>query len=210
MSIIGIEQNFRFSVITPTKFAETNRLNDLYNVIDDFKRQSYRNMEHLIVYDGYWPNDIELSKLIYVHQTKDGGTYWKGSRARNFAIEEYAHGEYIVFADDDDRFHPDYLKTFIDVGINGNNLGILQMRNNGMAIPTEKDLEDFPVRKTFGSPCIAIPRWFFTEHPNLRWKTDEAAGDYHLMKYIMETINPEIVFASKVMVSIRGGENPVF
>ena len=79
---------------------------------EQFEEQTYDNLELILVDDG--STDITPllldrysvgRKNIIVFHTKNGGP----SFARNFGLEK-AKGDYIVFADVDDRFYPTYVE----------------------------------------------------------------------------------------------------
>ena len=99
-------KNELISVVIPTY----GRYEELIRALNSVKKQTYRNLEVLIIDDN---NDSKLSNsikqlvreqypdYIYIKNKKNLG----GSGSRNIGIEE-SHGKYIAFLDDDDEYYP--------------------------------------------------------------------------------------------------------
>jgi len=95
------------SVITPA----SRGVKELTNLLNDFKNQTFRDFEHIIVYDGipskeiiYLMNNMANPWTRFCHIKKDLGNMKEspGTNPRNHGIN-ISKGEYLVFADDDDR-----------------------------------------------------------------------------------------------------------
>ena len=96
------------SVIIPVYNVE----NYLETCMESVTRQSYTNLQIIVVDDGATDNSGMMcdewakrdSRICVIHQ-ENGGL----SAARNHAIE-YVKGEYIAFLDSDDIYHKDFIK----------------------------------------------------------------------------------------------------
>lgn len=110
------------SIIVPVYNAE----NYLHNSMDCILKQTYRDIEVVLVDDGSTDNSGQIcdmfaqqdSRVRVIHQKNAGA-----GAARNAGITK-ATGEYIVFVDSDDSIEPDYMEmlskhnedlVFIDV-----------------------------------------------------------------------------------------------
>ncbi len=88
-----------------------NRCSSLRNAIQSVKKQTYRNLEIIVIDDASTDGTQEMCKKIKgiryqrIHEKEPCGA----NHARNVGIF-MADGEYIAFLDDDDRWHPDKLK----------------------------------------------------------------------------------------------------
>jgi len=117
------------SAITPA----SRGVKELSNLLNDFKNQTFRNFEHIIVYDGTPPDDvIALMKNAgpwtrFCHIEKDYGNMKEspGTKPRNHGIK-LSRGQYLVFCDDDDRYKDTYLETLIS-NCRDNIIGVIQM-----------------------------------------------------------------------------------
>jgi len=95
------------SVIIPTY----NRAAKVLNAINSVRKQSYPNIQLIVVNDGSTDNTEELlqkmNQLIYVHKPNGGQ-----ASARNAGLQ-YATGEFIASLDSDDYWNEDFLmKSF--------------------------------------------------------------------------------------------------
>ena len=99
------------SVIIPTYNRERSIIKSVSSVL----RQTYHNLELIVVDDGSTDNtetvlkQIKDDRLIYVKRENEGAC-----AARNYGIE-LAKGEYIALNDSDDEWHADKLERQIDV-----------------------------------------------------------------------------------------------
>ncbi|MES2142417.1 MAG: glycosyltransferase family 2 protein [Pseudomonadota bacterium] len=96
-----------FSIILTTY----NRSHFLPRAIRSVLQQAFTNFELIIIDDCSIDNTKQIiteftdNRITYIQQTYNQGV----SNARNLGIEQ-AHGEYICFLDDDDEYHPNFLK----------------------------------------------------------------------------------------------------
>lgn len=95
------------SIIMPTYNSSAYILNSL----QELEKQTYNNVEIIIVNDGSKDNTLDLLQTIAeknpqlrVVDKKNGGV----SSARNAGIHA-ARGEFVAFLDDDDRLEPDFI-----------------------------------------------------------------------------------------------------
>lgn len=99
------------SVIIPTY----NRANTILRSVNSVLKQTYQDIELLIIDDGSTDNTKELiegmedSRIRYICLEENGGA----SNARN-AGAYYAKGEWIAFQDSDDAWKPDKLSKQMD------------------------------------------------------------------------------------------------
>ena len=107
----------KVSVIIPT----FNRFNLLIDAINSVRKQTYTNIEIIVINDGstqneYYEYDFGKDVLI-VHLEKNSkelyGHYCPGSITRNKGLE-LATGKYIAFLDDDDIWFPNKLEEQIN------------------------------------------------------------------------------------------------
>lgn len=102
------------SVIIPTHF----RADRLRNAIESVINQTYRDLEIIIVSDGYDPDTEKLaeeakkrdSRINYYSYNQSKG----GNHARNVGIE-HASGDFIAFLDDDDIWYPSKIKLQMEL-----------------------------------------------------------------------------------------------
>jgi glycosyltransferase involved in cell wall biosynthesis len=108
----------KVSVIIPTY----NRFNFLLNTLDSVKKQTYTNLEIIVINDAstqneYYTYDWEANGIIIIHleenSKKKFGFACPGGYQRNFGID-IATGKYIAFCDDDDIWFPDKLELQIN------------------------------------------------------------------------------------------------
>lgn len=105
--------NDLISVIIPVYNVEKY----LADCVDSVRKQSYKNLEIILVNDGSTDSCGELcdqyaladSRIHVIHQ-KNGGQ----SAARNAGLNQ-ASGEWIIFVDSDDVIHQDMIKALRDV-----------------------------------------------------------------------------------------------
>jgi teichuronic acid biosynthesis glycosyltransferase TuaG len=98
-----------------------DRFKFLMNTIDSIKKQTYKNVEIIVVNDGstqkkYYEYNWEENGIIIIHleeNSKKKFGYGCVGYIRNKGIER-ASGKYIAFCDDDDRWFPKKLQVQID------------------------------------------------------------------------------------------------
>lgn len=111
------------SVIVPVY----NVVDLLQRCVDSIRRQTYRNLEIILVDDGSTDRSGALAekfaledRRIRVFHKENGGS----SSARNFGISK-ARGEYIGFVDSDDYIEPEMYERLLSVAV-GENLLMVQ------------------------------------------------------------------------------------
>tara|TARA_B100001175_G_scaffold235425_2_gene201808 strand:- start:3127 stop:3846 length:720 start_codon:yes stop_codon:yes gene_type:complete len=108
----------KVSVIIPT----FNRFKYLLNTIESVKKQTYNNLEIIVVNDRstqkeYYDYDWNADNIIIIHLEQNSkqkfGFSCPGGYQRNFGIEK-STGKYIAFCDDDDIWFPKKLELQIN------------------------------------------------------------------------------------------------
>jgi len=103
-------ENTMISVIIPTY----NRANLIRRSINSILKQTYQNLEVIVVDDGSTDNTpleikrIQDNRIKYIKLIENKG----GSNARNIGIKK-ARGKYISFQDSDDLYYPNKLEKQI-------------------------------------------------------------------------------------------------
>lgn len=201
------------SAITPA----SRGAKELSNLVRDFKNQTFRGFEHIIVYDGEPPEEVkELmtrapENTIFTTIDKDQGnmSIAPGTRPRNHGIS-MARGEYVVFCDDDDRYKDTYLEKLAE-GLGDNIINVVQMSCSEARMfrdgdPTrirlvpEVGLPGFPLICHVGTPCFIVKRSWALEEP---WQ-EEPEHDYRFIKRICDRFNPRIRLISGMQVDVDG------
>ena len=110
-----VNYKYTFTVFTPTY----NRGNNLKNIYEDLKKQSFKDFEWLIIDDGSNDNSGRICdkyekkdcRVRVIHKKNEGVCI-----ARNIGLE-LARGEWISFVDADDFLLPDSLMQLYKCGI---------------------------------------------------------------------------------------------
>ena len=145
------------SVIIPTY----NRSKYLSDALDSVLRQTFQDLEIIVVDDGSIDNSRDIvsryaerhpGKIRYFYQDNKGP-----SAARNVGIKE-AKGDFIAFLDSDDLWLPDKLKEQLDVFSRNNKLGLVYtgcciVDSNGL-ISGEYNVSHIPKRKVLSDIYI--------------------------------------------------------
>ena len=103
------------SVIIPTY----NRVHTLPVSVESVLRQTYHNLEVIVVDDGStdktenYVRGLTDSRVRYVRNTGQHGP----AAARNLGVR-LARGEYVAFQDSDDEWHPDKLEKQMPILLN--------------------------------------------------------------------------------------------
>ena len=209
------------SVITPA----SRGVKDLSNLFRDFYNQTLKSFEHILVYDGEIPPDVQrladhFKKLYNLKVTsipKDmagmlGSPMLRspGTKPRNHGVS-IAKFPYVVFCDDDNRFKDTYLETLIN-GMNEKRISVVQVacaesriRRNGdskrITIIPEIGLPMFPMVCHVDTACFMVPRKWALKDP---WGYEGNTHDYSFLKRIIEKNNPEILMKNGVQVDLDG------
>jgi len=203
------------SVITPV----SRGVKDLSNLFRDFRNQIFKSFEHICVFDGDAPNDVQkladeykkLYNLKFVSISKDMGNMKvsPGTNPRNHGIS-LAKFPFVCFFDDDDRARDSYLATLID-GMQENMISVVQMScaENRMirggnpkhiVLIPEVGLKQFPIICHVGTPCVLMPRKWALEDP---WR-HEPEHDFRFFKRIVEKHNPLVLIKHGMQVDVDG------
>ncbi|WP_444988943.1 glycosyltransferase [Halomonas mongoliensis] len=104
------------SVYLPTY----NRIKLLKRAVDSVLKQSYKNIELVVVDDGskdgtqdYLSSVAEHDDRVLIVDKKKSGKERGAPASRNLAIE-HSSGKFVTGLDDDDYFHQDRIKLFVD------------------------------------------------------------------------------------------------
>jgi glycosyltransferase involved in cell wall biosynthesis len=203
------------SVITPA----SRDVRTLSYLLNDFKNQTLpKNMfEHIIVYDGKPPDDVvNLMKTAgpwtkFSNIEKDTGNMKiaPGTRPRNHGVN-LATGDWVVFADDDDRYNDRFLETFA-AGLSSNIVTIIQMscqeskiykngNPNRIILIPEIGLHEFPIICHVGTPCFIVKREWALECP---WQ-NEPEHDFRFIKRIIDKYKPMVQINGGMLVDVDG------
>ena len=202
----------KISVIVPC----SRGVEEIESVIGDFRKQTYKDFELILVYDGLVPDDVidllggGLPGNIVFHDipkstdSKEG----RGTTPRNYGLS-VSSGEYVVYCDDDDRYRSTYLESLMNFTCD-NRLTVVQMmcpesrcvrngRDNYYLNIPEIGIP-IPSLCHIGTPCFVVKREWAMDLP---WR-DEPNHDYHFYKRIVDKYKPEIFLNPVVMVDVDG------
>lgn len=203
------------SVITPA----SRGVPYLTQLLRDFRNQTFKNFEHVIVWDGSPPDDVRTFikkhvkdyNIVFTSIQKDMGNIKiaPGTRPRNHGVS-LAQGKWVVFADDDDRYRDTFLERLIS-GAGENMIPVIQMscpesrmyKNgdpNRIVLVPEIGLPFFPIICHVGTPCFAVPRTWALAHP---WQ-HEPEHDFRFIKRIVEAYKPAINLIGGMQVDVDG------
>jgi glycosyltransferase involved in cell wall biosynthesis len=203
----------KISVITPA----SRGVKCLTHLINDFKNQTFQDFEHLIVWDGKVP--VEVASFTNIHKNdynirlmnveKDLGNMNQspGTNPRNHGIQ-HSQGEYLVFADDDDRYKSSYLEKLL-TSTGENHITVVQMsctesriykngNPNRIILVPEMGLPTFPIICHVGTPCFIVKRKWAIAEP---WR-HEPEHDFRFIKRICEKYNPVVHIVGGMQVDV--------
>jgi glycosyltransferase involved in cell wall biosynthesis len=201
------------SVITPV----SRGVKYLTRLLRDFKNQTFKDFEHIFVYDGRPPEDVLIFmdahkndyNLKFVWIDKDMGDMKRspGTNPRNHGIT-IAKGEYCYFFDDDDRAKDTLMETLVS-GLIENSISVVQMScqesriyRNGdphrIILVPEVGLSVFPMICHVGTPCFALPLKWAIEDP---WR-HEPEHDFRFIKRIVEKHQPQVYIRYGMLVDV--------
>ena len=110
------------TVITPT--TASDQLNDVLKSID---RQTYQNIQHLVVVDGFDKYGVKATKLLegatrstaFALPYNTGYDQYNGHRIYG-AMSFIAEGEFLCFLDQDNWYEDNHIESLVDVIKQGN------------------------------------------------------------------------------------------
>lgn len=116
--IVSNKHNPLVSVILPTY----NVAEYLRQCLDSIIKQTFKNIEVIIVIDGATDGSLEIAKE-YAEKDSRFSVYWQenvgSGPARNKGLQ-YANGEFIIFVDPDDWIEYDFIEKLIKTQKKGN------------------------------------------------------------------------------------------
>lgn len=203
------------TVVTPA----SRGVEDLDHLLRDFRNQTFKNFEHVIVWDGDIPDDVAAFmeehsgdyniNFTNIHKDPGNMSIAPGTRPRNRGVE-LAKGSHVVFCDDDDRYRDTYLEMMT------NNLGnswvnVVQMSCQESRMfrdgdPTrirlipEVGMPYFPIICHVGTPCFIVP----TEWARLEPWQEEPEHDFRFIKRICERFRPTVQIIPGMQVDVDG------
>jgi glycosyltransferase involved in cell wall biosynthesis len=207
------------SVITPF----SRGVKELAQLIRDFRNQTFKNFEHLIVNYGPAPDDVK--NFIKEHE-KDYNIRFS-SVEKNMALMSQiprspgvgpriygtskAISPFVYYADDDNRVKDSLLEVLLQ-GMTESRISVVQVacaesriKRNGsptkIAIIPEIGLPTFPMVCHIDTACFLVPRKWALKDP---WKYDGNTGDFTFLKRIIERNKPEIVMNNGVQADLDG------
>lgn len=164
------------TVITPT--IGSPKLTD---AIESVRKQTYSNIDHLLVLDGeeYFKNaphiDSDNLKMIMLPYNT-GANGFNGQRIYA-SIPHLINSDYIFFLDEDNWYEPDHVRTLVDTIERGNLDWAYSLRK--IYSPDKQYIID--------DNCESLGRWpiFFT-HDNPQYLVDTSAFAFK-RKFIQDT-----------------------
>jgi glycosyltransferase involved in cell wall biosynthesis len=198
------ENSVKISVISPC----SRSLQYIKNLRHCFKNQTFKDFEHIVIYDGHPSSDIkefieedlQIDDKLYFHIYEPPDRNF-GTNLRNFGTM-VANGDFVVFCDDDDVYSPRYLQNFVDAGLNFNSLICCKMNNYGTILP-RFGINSFPRHGDIGTPQCIFPTCWFREPNDLKWRS-VGGHDFHLVKDACDKFNPTIKLVNEVGIIVRG------
>ena len=201
--------NYKVSIIVPIYNVEKN----IYRCIESIIKQTYTNIEIILVDDGSLDNCPKIcdeyakedSRIKVIHK-KNGGL----STARNSGLD-IASGEYILFVDGDDYIHESTVEILIEKAIINNvdivhfNFKSVDEEGNEIEIKN-KDLDNNKILTSYETLCgyvkeykIKVMAW------NKLYKSDLFKNLRFDEGYVYEDelIFPKIISKSKINYTIN-------
>jgi glycosyltransferase involved in cell wall biosynthesis len=183
------------TVITPTIGKQ-----HLKQAIESVQRQTYPNIQHLVVGDGVdiaWqlPESVDFLRLPY----NVGADRFNGHRVYG-ACTYLARGDYVCFLDDDNWFDTDHVETLMNVILHGGNFWACSLRKiideDGEFVCNDncESLGKWP--SVFGSPfidvnCYMLPKMLAVAMSPVWYRRFREPGqmeiDNAMMAFLLET-----------------------
>lgn len=160
----------KVSIIVPVYNAEKY----LGYTISSIRRQTYQNIEIILVNDGSTDGSLQICRnyaaidpRVRVIDLPNGGV----SAARNRGLAE-ATGEYVQFVDADDVIHADMTRRLVEVmETYQKDLVVCGFQMIMLDENLEKTGEAFFSSTYFGRECVMTQRMFFQNMALLLWKS---------------------------------------
>lgn len=204
----------KITVVTPC----SRGVKTLQTLLNDFRNQTYKDFEHILVYDGRPPEDVMLfmqdhgghpeTKFVWIDKDPGNMSTAPGTRPRNHGTR-IGSGDYVVYADDDDRYKDTYLEV-LGSSIQGDMIHVVQMScsesRQSRGDPTriklipEVGLPGFPMACHVGTPCFIVPRDWALQCP---WQ-EVTDHDFHFIRNICEQFKPTIRIFPGMQVDVDG------
>jgi glycosyltransferase involved in cell wall biosynthesis len=205
----------KISIITPF----SRGIKELSQLLRDFRNQTFKDSEHLIISDGKPSQDITdfmkshekdyNVKFTWIKKDHGDMRVAPGTGPRNYGVS-IAKSEYVVFCDDDDRYSDRYLESLI-LNTHDNYISVVQMacqesrvykngdKNRTMLIP-EIGLTQFPVICHVGTPCFIVRREWALAEP---WR-HEPEHDFRFIKRICDKFHPIVQIVGGMQIDVDG------
>jgi glycosyltransferase involved in cell wall biosynthesis len=208
----------RVSVITPF----SRGIKELEQLLRDFKNQTYRDFELIIVRDGKIPENIQKYIDTNRHKKEYSNVRFSWCKRdpahingklnptpRNYGTS-IAKGEWTINCDDDDRYRSTYIESLM-MHTHDNYISVVQMAcresrmykngdvNKFVMIPEIGNF-NFPVICHVGTPCFVVKRSWVLAEP---WRY-EPEPDFRFIKRICEKFNPVVQIIGGVQVDVDG------
>ena len=139
----------------------------IYRAIESSMRQTYMNIEIIIIDDGSTDNTLEVAKS---YEAKDERikVFHQGnagvSAAKNYGIRE-AKGEYIIFLDSDDWFEDNAVEVLLDYSNKYPDHLILGNCSSVWPLPEKGEFHKVPWKLTPEPEFVTYKDIFSYKHP---------------------------------------------
>lgn len=149
-----MDEKLMVSIIVPVYNAEASIEKCIYSIL----KQSYKNLEIIVINDGSTDNSLNklkelesADKRIKVVTKENEGV----SVTRNLGVQ-IACGDYVMFIDNDDFVEENYVETFFN-GIHSDRLNIVIGGYKRVTLEGKVSFSDFPRDAKWGKFVILAP-----------------------------------------------------
>ena len=162
-----MQEKYLVSVIIPVYNSSLY----LQDILDDVKKQTYKNLEIIVIDDGSSDNSLEIARenertdqRIQVYSFQNGGQ----SRARNIGLR-IAKGQFIRFIDADDRVPADSIENMLSPVANSDSIDMVIgnfISNSPYGLYSGNELENTEISdRQFAQLLLKTPRAFYFGAP---------------------------------------------